>query len=217
MEHEVEALASRREALALANENGKATAAALNEFTPTVEKLRADVRREREPRLPKKKHQPVLDEDTLPQHAKACFEKFADEADTLLKYEQQRADYDRRQLELQLREAQLARLQDAALSARSDFDVAMTEYELQMARVEAVVARRQKERERLEAEVETARRKLTRTMLEADAVDVWGPDHASRAPKAVFDMRGPLPPSPPASPPGSPPPSPPPQLPPMLR
>ena len=52
----------------------------------------------------------------------------------------------------------------------------MREYELQMARVEAVVARRQEERERADAEVETACRKLTRATLEADAQDVWGPD-----------------------------------------
>ena len=40
-----------------------------------------------------------------------------------------------------------------------------------------------------------------RAQLLAAAEKVWGADHASRPPVAVYDMRGPLPPSPPPSPP----------------
>ena len=40
-----------------------------------------------------------------------------------------------------------------------------------------------------------------RAALLAAAVEAWGPDHASRSPTAVYDLRGPMPPSPPPSPP----------------
>jgi hypothetical protein len=36
-----------------------------------------------------------------------------------------------------------------------------------------------------------------RAALLAAAVEAWGPDHASRSPTAVYDLRGPMPPSPP--------------------
>jgi hypothetical protein len=44
-----------------------------------------------------------------------------------------------------------------------------------------------------------------RSRLLEEAEAAWGPDHASRPPRAVYDMRGPMPPSPPPSPPKTPP------------
>ena len=162
---EVDLLARRRTVLEQANENGRASSKALVEFQREFDKLEAAMERERKPKLKKVTRRPVAEDEV---GATQAFEYFADSSDALRSYQEALLTYEQRQSSLALQRAHLARLQDAVTRACRDFDVAMEEYELQMARVEAVAARRREERERLEAEVETARRKFTRATLMAD-------------------------------------------------
>ena len=76
------------------------------------------------------------------------------------------------------------------------------------ARKVAEVARKQQIAllERQLEEVEALQREINapkRAALLAAAEKAWGPDHATRKASGYFDLRGPLPPSPPPSPPAS--------------